>query len=412
MMLKSIKLYKKILLTLLLIFLLCPIFIKALYLVDPIGYHFYPELKTPVSSKTLKPTSGIRTYLINMDRSKKRLAYVRPKIKALGYPFERIRAIDGQSLSTQFIQKHTDAFARTHWNLFSYEPNQASFLRRGDMGCALSHIKAWKRFLKSNAQYALIFEDDVTFNPKTLHSVLEHLKTHAAEWDIVSFDAQMLSAFYPAWTRTLLKPLPLFELKPPYRAVVYLRQVVLADAYLINRQAAQNLAQLALPLKQINDHFFTRSWELHTRFIGIEPRLVHQNTHRFMSERQHINSTIRLKPLNKVLSAHSIKTTSPDKATLKQKILAAFFSAPQAAFWHVIDHQKSHFNQRKTAVTQTYQALSSCIFFKKDKCFFTRSKFKQQAFSEQTQLMFFYHNLKFYLTAKLSQYLHHPQHKA
>jgi glycosyl transferase, family 25 len=410
-MFKTLKRYKKPVLTLFLIFVSYFIFMKALYFIYPIGYHFYPELKTQKASKTLKPISGVQTYLINLDRSKKRLAYMRPKIKALGYPFERIRAIDGQSLSTQFIQKNTDTFARTHWNLFSYEPNQASFLRRGDMGCALSHIKAWKRFLKSNAQYALIFEDDVTFNPKTLHSVLEQLKAHSTEWDIVSFDAQTLNAFYPAWARTLLKPLPLFELKPPYRVVVYLKQIVLSSAYLINRQAAQNLVQLALPLKQSLDHFFTRSWELKTRFIGIEPRLVHQNTHRFMSERQHINSTIRLKVQGSVAYAHPTKTPSLRKATLKQKTLTAFFSAPQAAFWHVIDRQKSHFNQRKAAVTQAYKPLSSCIFFKKDKCFFTSSKFKQQAFSEQTQLMFFYHNLKFYLTAKLSQYLHHPQHK-
>ena len=410
-MFKTLKRYKNPILTLFLIFVSYFIFMKALYFIYPIGYHFYPALKTHKAPKTLKPTSGIQAYLINLDRSKKRLAYVRPKIKALGYPFERIRAIDGQSLSTQFIQKHTDNFARTHWNLFSYEPNQAFFLRRGDMGCALSHIKAWKRFLKSNAQYALIFEDDATFNSNTLHSVLEQLKGHATEWDIVSFDAQTLSAFYPAWARTLLKPLPLFELKPPYRVVVYLKQIVLSSAYLINRQAAQNLIQLALPLKQSLDHFFTRSWELHTRFVGIEPRLVHQNTHRFISERQHINSTIRLKVQGSVTYAHPTKTPSPRKATLKHKSFAAFFSAPQAAFWHVIDRQKSHFNQRKSVVTQAYKPLSSCIFFKKDKCFFTRSKFKQQAFSEQTQLMFFYHNLKFYLTAKLSQYLHHPQHK-
>lgn len=36
-------------------------------------------------------------------------------------------------------------------------------MRRGEIGCYLSHIKTWEAFLKSNNDYALILEDDAVF---------------------------------------------------------------------------------------------------------------------------------------------------------------------------------------------------------------------------------------------------------
>lgn len=36
-------------------------------------------------------------------------------------------------------------------------------LRRGEIGCYLSHIKTWETFLKSDNKYALILEDDAVF---------------------------------------------------------------------------------------------------------------------------------------------------------------------------------------------------------------------------------------------------------
>ena len=37
------------------------------------------------------------------------------------------------------------------------------YMRRGEIGCWLSHLAVqWKRFLNSNANYLLVFEDDAT----------------------------------------------------------------------------------------------------------------------------------------------------------------------------------------------------------------------------------------------------------
>ena len=287
---------------------------KALYLIYPIGYHLYPELKTQKASKTLKPVSGVQAYLINLDQSKKRLAYVRPKIKALGYPFERIRAIDGQNLTQKIVRTFAD---EKTW--FKIHKDHISN-RKGTLACSLSHIKTWKRFLQSKAQYALIFEDDITFNPQTLRSIVSQLKTVPKLWDIVNFN-----------TKDHKLPLNLFNLKHPYHAVIYLKPAVLAGAYLINRKAAQHLTQLALPVKEINDHFFIRSWELKTKFIGVEPRVAFQKA--FVSDR---------------IQLDQIKTS---KQTWAQKFLI-------------------------------------------------------KSFNQQTNFMFFYHHLKFYLIAKMKQYVH------
>lgn len=60
------------------------------------------------------------------------------------------------------------------------------YLRKGEIGCALSHITIWKKLLNSNKEYALIFEDDAVlcndFKP-ILKSIIDEANT--VPWDIL-----------------------------------------------------------------------------------------------------------------------------------------------------------------------------------------------------------------------------------
>lgn len=88
-------------------------------------------------------------YLINLDRSPDRLAMMSGRLSATGIAFERVPAVDGMSLSdVQFQQQIRE-------NRF-YKP-----LRRGEVGCYLSHMEAMQRFIDSGKRYALVLEDDV-----------------------------------------------------------------------------------------------------------------------------------------------------------------------------------------------------------------------------------------------------------
>jgi len=203
------------------------------------------------------PYSGIIAYLINLDRSKKRLSYVQPKIKQLDIPMERISAIDGVKLSKTEIKNSVDL--ESYHNFLGHNP------RMGTIGCSLSHIKAWQAFLASDKEFAIIFEDDVSFNPQQVKEAIVNLLAYPDKWDIAN-----LETYHHGF------PLTIQNFDNGTRIVVYLNDITHAGAYVLNRNAAELLLQKALPIKIPIDHYFTRGWEFGLKFTGVEPRLVKQ----------------------------------------------------------------------------------------------------------------------------------------
>lgn len=199
-------------------------------------------------------------YLINLDRSPQRYHYVWPSLQALGFPLERVSGVDGRTLTKAEITSVMDE--GTFKKLFS-TPHQL-----GTIGCYLSHIKVWKKFLQSPFKFALIFEDDVSFSPQQLSETVHHLIAPEQErlWDINSFELNHRGM-----------PLTIKKLPQNYNLCLYLTPVTHTGAYLINRKAAQALLEKALPIKMPVDHYFTRVWEFSLKFTGVEPRLVKQS---------------------------------------------------------------------------------------------------------------------------------------
>ena len=108
---------------------------------------------------------SVGVFLINLDRATERLEFVKPNINQLGLPVERISAIDGNLLSEEEIQKVCDQ--EKFKKYFKMLPE------KGTIGCSLSHEKALRTFLESEYEFALIFEDDVEFDPCELKDCVE-----------------------------------------------------------------------------------------------------------------------------------------------------------------------------------------------------------------------------------------------
>ncbi|MFG1377033.1 glycosyltransferase family 25 protein [Xanthobacter autotrophicus] len=90
--------------------------------------------------------------LINLARRPDRLAFVRNQLDALDIAFERIEAIDGKAVD---VGPGTDLISPV------------------ERACALSHRKAWMRFLDSAESHCLILEDDVLVAPQTKRFVAD-----------------------------------------------------------------------------------------------------------------------------------------------------------------------------------------------------------------------------------------------
>jgi glycosyl transferase family 25 len=227
------------------------------FLAYPLGYFVLDGYtKTEIKENNNYVKDSVVAYIINLDRSPERLKFVKENVERLNIPFERIPAVDGNLLSQEEIQQKVSNALK-------------GFDRRnkvGIFGCYLSHVKTWEVFLKSDAEFAIIFEDDVNFNPKVLKETIDELIINKDLWDINTFDIRGNGT-----------PVRIKKFSNGQSLVVYLTRVVNAGAYIINRKAATKLLEKALPIKMQVDDYFSRTWEFDLKFTGVEnPRLVYQ----------------------------------------------------------------------------------------------------------------------------------------
>lgn len=222
----------------------------------------------PKNSEPLQEYSGdikagkVGAYVINLDRAKERWEFIKPQVEALQIPYERVSAVDGNKLSKKFINEIVDEVSYTKF--FRMPPEI------GTIGCSLSHEKVWKKFLESGNEFALIFEDDVKFDPIKLRETVKFSVENSGLWDILSFESNHHG--YPQKIAKFTSE----KFDDTEYLVFYMTNVKHAGAYLVGRQTVKKLLEKFYPIKMPLDHYYSRSWEFGLRFCGAEPRIVEQ----------------------------------------------------------------------------------------------------------------------------------------
>jgi glycosyl transferase family 25 len=207
--------------------------------------------RTPGSSLaawTIATMESLKAWVINLDRAPERLARISAQLQRLGLPWERLQAVDARALTpAQQAQLDGVGYRRRH----GMEPIP------GELGCYLSHVEAMRRFLASEASFALILEDDVLLRD-SLPAVLRGLTDHADRWDMVK-----LSAVHSG------TPQPYLEVAEGHQLAVMLTKCTGSSAYVLNRHAAQAYLAGLLPMQLPFDHVFDQGWR-----FGLKVRLV------------------------------------------------------------------------------------------------------------------------------------------
>ncbi|MBA4249705.1 MAG: hypothetical protein C0432_02920 [Candidatus Puniceispirillum sp.] len=236
-------------------------FILATILVYPIGYFVSHETKTnqiSLEKEKVSFSDTLEVFIINLDQSKERFEKIHPLVLRLGFLTKRISAVDGSQLQENDIKEKVDKN--------QYLKFMGDMPKKGTIGCSLSHIKTWEKFLMSNAEYAIVFEDDVSFDPEKLKLIIQELIQNKKLWDIVTFEIHRSG-----------NPLTIKKLQNKQEIAVYLTEMTDAGAYILNRNAAKKLLEKALPINIPIDLYYSRGWEFGLKFLGIEnPRMVHQ----------------------------------------------------------------------------------------------------------------------------------------
>jgi len=117
-------------------------------------------------------------FVINLPRSADRRESISQKLAEQGLEFEFIEAVDGKTLPME-DGDHYNRKARLRY--FGRD------LTAGELGCLMSHRKAYEIMAERNLPSAIVFEDDVIFKHNHFADVVEAILKLERQWDIVRF---------------------------------------------------------------------------------------------------------------------------------------------------------------------------------------------------------------------------------
>lgn len=201
---------------------------------------------------------SVPVYVINLERSPRRLEHIHGELERQGLGFTRVSGIDGADLNDREID---EVYDRTQRRRTHFVP-----LTRGEIACALSHQLAWRTFIeKSDAPFALFLEDDAKFT-RPLAPVFAALMREDAPrgWDMIKLynKRPRLSARKCGRLANgdrLLRPLVM-----PIRSV----------AQILSRAGAKKLLQATLPLNRPIDTAMQYWWEMAADIRVLDPPAV------------------------------------------------------------------------------------------------------------------------------------------
>lgn len=117
----------------------------------------------------------LATYLISLTRATGRHAQMGVTLAEAQVEAEYVEAVDLQDTPEDKLLQQCKSFGP--WGVFA----------PGNMACTLSHAKVWETFLASDADVALVLEDDVFLSPE-LHHWLEDLSWWPEGCQMVSLE--------------------------------------------------------------------------------------------------------------------------------------------------------------------------------------------------------------------------------
>jgi glycosyl transferase, family 25 len=202
-------------------------------------------------SRKITWMNGLHTWVINLDRAPERLARITEQLQRLQLPFTRLAAVDARAMTAdEQALLDTPNYCRKH--------GMTPLL--GELGCYLSHVRLMQQFLHSQAEFALVLEDDVMLH-NSLPVALNGLLAHPARWDMVK-----LSGVHSG------TPVRVLTIAPGHDLAVMLSRCTGSSAYLINRRAAQAYVDGLLPMSLPYDHVFDQGWRFKLKVRLVTPR--------------------------------------------------------------------------------------------------------------------------------------------
>jgi len=200
-----------------------------------------------------------KIFIVNLKQDNERRKHIISELtKKKLDNYEIIDAINGNEFNEKEIKKNT---FRNKKNLNPWNTKMSP----SQIGCALSHIKIYREFIKTDYDYALILEDDAifvkNFNKKLINFILNSFKYKK---QII-----LLSEIKEFYNKPINK-IEKFEL-------VDVTNAFFTHAYFINKGAAKSIISFNYPVKTIADNFVFFKIYCGIKITGINPFIVDQD---------------------------------------------------------------------------------------------------------------------------------------
>ena len=202
----------------------------------------------------------MKTFLINLERSPERLAFMKEQLDRLGLPFLRIPAVDGRALSPSDRARR---FSRVRSFIAAKKR-----LSDAEIGVALSHGDCCRRMVAENVPLALVLEDDVALAdgfPEALARAEKFLDPSRPQ-------VAVFSGYGIAGGETL---------PPEIRRV---SSLWCADAYCLTLAAAKLILKANDPVLTVADSFKRWRKRFGLELYRVFPTTAKQEDERFASE--------------------------------------------------------------------------------------------------------------------------------
>jgi len=128
----------------------------------------------------------INYYLINLDDNTERLKTASTQLEEQGIEFVRVSAFDGRKL------RPIDHPLYNRQKCLSYMGRE---LVGGEIGCYMSHLQCAEKFLASDADFAVILEDDFKTSQELkikIEATIKFLENCTEDWTLINIGNEKL----------------------------------------------------------------------------------------------------------------------------------------------------------------------------------------------------------------------------
>ena len=193
-----------------------------------------------------------KVLLINLDDSQQRLNHCSNELQKQNITFERISAIRGSQLTEDEILQH-----------YSPTLNSERYFKSlsvGEIGCYLSHRKAWQKIVDEQLDYGIVLEDDISLDGD-LKGAIESIDGLGFNWDYIKLSR------YENKIGKVVKQFPLgaFEL------VVYAKAMTGCGSQAVSYEGAKKLLKNSEQFGRPVDSDIQHWWECQLEVLNLHP---------------------------------------------------------------------------------------------------------------------------------------------